>query len=114
MIAALLPQNGPLDFQILGKTLLHAVLVGVGTGLIGAAFFGTLEYVLRLLLEQWAGYVPLRAHGERFVGAELHTTFRPWLIVLIPAVGALLAGLVMRLAPEVVIWIDGEKSLQPS
>src|SRR3954463_11266314 len=89
------------DLTIVGRTLLHAALVGAAAGLVGAAFFAGLEYVQRFLLEDLGGYHPLRAAGENFLG-ETHGPhrFRPWLLVLLPAVGALAAGIVSQLAPE--------------
>jgi CIC family chloride channel protein len=93
-------ERAPLDLQILGRTLLHAALVGLGAGAIGAAFFAGLEYTQKLLLETLAGYKALRAHGETFAGAEGTHVFRPWLLVLIPAAGALAGGWVTRFAPE--------------
>jgi CIC family chloride channel protein len=90
----------PLDLRILGRTLLHAALVGLAAGLVGAAFFAGLEYTQALLLERWAGYVPLRAHGEKLTVSEHGAILRPILMVLLPAVGGLLSGLLCRLAPE--------------
>ncbi|HMJ10366.1 MAG TPA: chloride channel protein [Polyangiaceae bacterium] len=96
----LLASNNPLDLRIVGRTLAHAALVGAAAGLTGALFFGGLEYLQHLLLENLAGYAPLRAHGERFVGEARGTPFRPWLLALLPAVGGLLCGLITRSAPE--------------
>jgi chloride channel protein, CIC family len=91
----------PLQFQILGRVLLHAALVGAAAGLAGSLFFWGLEVVEKWLLEDLAGYVPLRAQGERFMDTGVPTKFRPWLIWLIPAAGALLGGIVSsKLAPE--------------
>lgn len=92
----------PLDLRIVGRTLLHAALVGVAAGIAGAIFFGGLEYVQRFLLEDLTGYQALRAHGETFAAgaAGVHHPFRPWLLALLPALGGLLCGLVTRLAPE--------------
>src|SRR5438045_1436953 len=70
----------PLDVQIVGRALLHAVLVGVGAGLVGAAFFAGLEYMQRIFLEAHAGYVPLRASGEQFLAESTPGSFRPWLL----------------------------------
>jgi len=42
----------PLDLRIAGRVVLHAALVGVAAGLVGAAFFAGLEYTQRLLLEE--------------------------------------------------------------
>ncbi|MFL5264774.1 MAG: chloride channel protein [Anaeromyxobacteraceae bacterium] len=91
---------GPLELRILGRTLLHAALVGSLAGLVGAAFFAALEIAQRQLLEVLAGYVPLRAQGETFLAPEGGHPFRPWLLALLPAVGGLVSGLLTRLAPE--------------
>jgi CIC family chloride channel protein len=90
------------EFQVLGRVLLHAALVGAAAGLLGSLFFAGVEATQRVLLEQWAGYVPLRAGGEQILG-ELgsHAPFRPLLLVVVPAAGALLAGAMSTwLAPE--------------
>jgi CIC family chloride channel protein len=80
--------------------LLHTALVGVAAGLIGSLFFAGVELVQRLVLEGVAGYVPLRAAGEGVTGGDTETPFRPWLLCVIPAIGALIGGYVSRLAPE--------------
>jgi CIC family chloride channel protein len=92
----------PIEFQILGRVLLHAALVGAASGLLGSLFFAGVEAVQRIGLESLTGYVPLRAAGEGILGATSHATaFRPWLLLFFPAAGALLAGsLSTWLAPE--------------
>jgi CIC family chloride channel protein len=99
LLTLLRVEEAPLDLRILGRTLFHAALVGMAAGLVGAAFFATLEMMQRLLLERWTGYVILRASGETFVGPEVQPVFRWWLLLLLPAAGALLGGLCTRLAP---------------
>lgn len=99
-LAPFLEELAPLDLRIVGRTLLHAALVGLGAGLLGAAFFKGLEVMQRLLLEDLAGYVPLRAHGEFPPAGAGARTFRPWLLALLPALGGLACGLLTRLAPE--------------
>ncbi len=99
-VPAALLDTTPLDLRLLGRTLARAALVGVLCGLLGAAFFWSLELAQFLLLEQTAGYVPLRAHGEMIAGGEDRPRFRPWLLPLIPALGGLMAGLVCLWAPE--------------
>ena len=101
LFALLRADRGPLDLQIVGRTLLHAAAVGAAAGVLGAAFFAGLELVQRLLLEQAAGYRLLRAHGETFFAAADGTVFRPWLLAILPALGALGGGLVALIAPEV-------------
>jgi chloride channel protein, CIC family len=100
LLAALDPAWAPLDFQILGRILLHALAIGLACGLMGAAFFAGLEWTQKYLLENATGYEMLRAHGEQVVGATEPHPFRPALLLVLPAIGALLGGLVMRLAPE--------------
>jgi CIC family chloride channel protein len=94
--------RAPIEFQILGRVLLHAALVGAAAGLLGSLFFAGVEAVQRVCLEGWTGYLPLRAGGERILGEMTTTpTFRPWLLVLFPAAGALVGGaLSFYLAPE--------------
>lgn len=100
-LTTILREATPVDLRLVGRTLLHAALVGVAAGLMGAAFFAALELVQRLVLELFAGYRVLRAAGETFV-PELDPghPFRWWLLLFLPAVGALGAGLVSQLAPE--------------
>jgi CIC family chloride channel protein len=100
LLPIIFAETAPLDLRIVGRMLLHAALVGVAAGLVGAAFFGALEYVQRLLLEDMAGYAVLRAHGESFAARPGTRHFRAWLLVLLPAIGGLACGLLTRWAPE--------------
>jgi CIC family chloride channel protein len=85
--------------------LLHAALVGVLAGLVSVLFFAGLELLESLLLGKLVGHDRLRAAGDSAIdlfsiGPE-HTKFRPWLLLVIPAVGALLGGvLTAKVAPE--------------
>ena len=96
----IIANSAPLDLRIVGRTLLHAAAVGVAAGLAGAAFFAGLEYFTRGVLEELAGYVPLRADGETFAASSGSHVFRPWLLLILPAIGGLACGLITRLAPE--------------
>jgi CIC family chloride channel protein len=91
--------TGPLSFQLLGRTLLHAALVGAAAGLIGSLFVAGLEILQRVLLEGLTGYLPLKAAGELVLDAK-PAEWRPWLLWIVPGIGALLGGAVSRLAPE--------------
>ena len=90
----------PLDLRIVGRTLFHAALVGAGAGVAGVVFFASLEFLQMALLERLAGYAPLRAAGEAFAEHEGPHVFRPWILVLLPALGGLGCGLLTRIAPE--------------
>lgn len=93
--------QGLIAFQLVGRVLLHAILVGVTAGIAGSLFFAALELAEHELLVTPTGYEPLRAKGEAvFVGAQ-GGPFRPWLVCVLPALGALVGGLLTaRLAPE--------------
>ena len=101
LLTTILKEAAPADLRIVGRMLLHAAIVGMAAGLMGAAFFAALEVVQRLILEDLGGYRPLRAHGETFL-PELTNLghFRPWLLAIVPAVGALASGIISELAPE--------------
>ena len=91
----------PLELQLLGRTLLHSVLVGAAAGLVGSLFYWALELTERVILEGLAGYEALRAGGEEIHSPLERAPFRPWLLVFLPAIGALLGGLLSwRFAPE--------------
>jgi chloride channel protein, CIC family len=101
LLTTILKDATPPELRVVGRTLYHATMVGVAAGLMGAAFFATLEFVQRLLLEDLGGYRPLRASGETFMHELGHVShFRPWLVALLPAAGALIGGICSQLAPE--------------
>jgi hypothetical protein len=93
-------ETAPLDLRIVSRMLFHAALVGVAAGVAGALFFGSLEYLQRFLLEGLAGYRPLRAAGETFAASGSEPgPFRPWLLVLLPALDEVL-GVPVVLSPR--------------
>ena len=90
-----------LEFRRLGRTLLHSLLVGVAVGVAACVFFYGLEHVEHLLLRSLAGFQRLRPAGEPAIHEGGGRAFRPWLLIVIPALGALVSGLASHLlAPE--------------
>lgn len=87
------------ELRFLGRTLWLATVVGAACGLIGVAFVTATDVLERLLIERLAGVALLRAAGER---PAIHATTVgfPIALALIPGLGALLAGLLLRMAPE--------------
>src|SRR3954465_2830568 len=97
LLTTIFKEAAPADLRIVGRTLIHAALVGVAAGLMGAAFFAALELVQRPAVEDLGGYPPLRASGETFLPDDTSVrVFRPWLLVLMPAVGALACGIISQ------------------
>src|ERR1041385_1327259 len=101
ILALLVPEEPPLELQIVGRTLLHAALVGLVAGILGSAFLAALERVQGLILDDICGYIPLRAAGEHQHHVAPGTPFRWYILAFIPAVGGLLCGFITRYAPEV-------------
>ena len=101
LVAVFTADDAPLDLRLVSRTLLHAALVGLAAGLLGVGFFFGLEYAQHLVLEMAVGYKPLRASGEEIVARASDTEFRWWLLLVVPAIGALAAGWLTRFAPEI-------------
>ncbi len=99
LVQLLTPAEQPLELQIVGRTLFHAAMVGLCAGLLSVAFYSGAEILQNLLLEQVAGYEPLRSAGDKVWGSTASTSHL-WLLMIIPAIGALVAGLLTRFAPE--------------
>jgi CIC family chloride channel protein len=94
--------RAPIEFQILGRVLLHSALVGAAAGLMGSLFYAGIEAMQRISLEKLTGYLPLRAGGELILhDMQQPPPFRPWILLVVPGLGALLGGAISyRLAPE--------------
>src|SRR5688572_30715269 len=84
----------PLELRLVGRTLLHSILVGVVVGLAGSLLYRILEATEHSLLERLAGYEILRAAGEELNDPAERGRFRPALLLLLPALGALVAGVI--------------------
>jgi chloride channel protein, CIC family len=100
ILPAIFADTAPLDLRIVGRTLLHAAAVGIACGFAGAGFFGLLEYTQTLFLQDLAGYEPLRASGETFASRGMPQVFRPWMLLLLPALGGLACGWLTRRYPQ--------------
>ncbi|MRG93788.1 chloride channel protein [Polyangium spumosum] len=100
ILSALFVEASPIDLRLVGRTLFHAALVGVGAGVVSVVFFAAIELLDRFFLAGLAGYRALRAAGEAFFGEHAAGTFRPWVLFMLPGLGGLASGLVTRLAPE--------------
>ena len=100
LLPLLFAETAPLDLRLVGRTVWRAALVGAAAGLAGAAFFAGVEYLQLFLLEYVAGYEPLRADGETFTPELQPQPFRPWLLLVLPALGGLACGLLTMLARE--------------
>ncbi len=100
LVMLLVPDEPPLELQIIGRTLLHAALVGLLAGIGGSAFLLALEHLGEFLLVDLGGYTPLRAAGDVTHG-DVATPFRWYLLVLLPAIGGLACGWISRYAPEI-------------
>ncbi len=89
------------DFRSAGRWLLLGSVVGVISGLGAILFQSMLVYVKEFSIVHLMGLSPMSPGGEH---EALHFTlgkFNPYLIVLLPAIGGLLAGfIIFKFAPE--------------
>src|SRR5215831_1059010 len=80
-LAALFSETTPLDLRLIGRTLLHAALVGALAGAVAVLFFAGLEVVESLVLGKMVGHSRLRAAGEKVIEVPFgpdRAGFRPW------------------------------------
>ena len=90
---------GPLELGMFSRTLLLAAGVGIVAGLVGSAFVASVDAGTHLILEHLAGADLLSASGETATRGVRNGRV-PWLLLVVPAAGALLGGLLSRWAPE--------------
>jgi CIC family chloride channel protein len=86
-----------------GRVLGASILVGIVAGLGAVLFSATCHVIVHYTLDQIAGYRPAVPHGEAGLPwlTETDQPFRPWMLIILPAVGGLMSGfLVFKLAPE--------------
>jgi chloride channel protein, CIC family len=89
------------DFRSAGRWLLLGSIVGVISGLGAIVFQSLLVYVREFFVVHLMGLNPMSPGGEHLVSRFLTGNFNPFLIILLPAVGGLVAGLLIyKLAPE--------------
>lgn len=80
---------------------IYSVVLGSLAGLMACAVFALLEWTSFLCLEYLAGYSTAKPAGEHLVNLVAGTPFRPGVLFLLPAVGGLIAGLIVYTwAPE--------------
>ena len=85
----------------MGKGIALAAAVGAVAGLGAIVFQALCLAVSHVGLEWLAGYQPSGPAGEQQLFQETTTSLRWWMLLLVPAVGGLLSGLIVyRLAPE--------------
>lgn len=83
--------------RVLGLSLIVGVIAGIGA----IVFDSACQIVFHYALSMGAGYIPPHAAGEKLIFTEHLHPLLPWLLVLLPALGGLLCGLIVfTLAPE--------------
>lgn len=83
------------------KRILISVLIGVVSGLGAMAFFFCLEWLRWFCLGYLAGAPAPAPAGEQLVHLAVDTSYRAWVLFLIPVIGGLISGFVVYTwAPE--------------
>ena len=96
--ASLWPEAGA---RKLGRGIMYAAMVGIIAGLGAIAFQWLTHLVAHFSMDMIAGYQQNGPAGEHHFFSATSTVFRPWLLIIVPTIGAAISGfLVYRLAPE--------------
>jgi chloride channel protein, CIC family len=83
--------------RLLGLSLVVGVIAGLGA----IVFFTACQVVAHYSLDAVVGYRPHAPGGEAPVLEEASQAFRPWLLLVVPAVGGIISGfIVFTFAPE--------------
>ncbi|MFZ0930539.1 MAG: chloride channel protein [Syntrophobacteraceae bacterium] len=83
------------------RWLVWGTIIGACSGLGASLVFFLLEWAKFFVLEYLAGYAMAKPAGEHLVPFVATTPLRLWLLVLLPAIGGLLSGLIVYTwAPE--------------
>jgi chloride channel protein, CIC family len=90
------------EFRTVSRWIGLGLLVGVASGLGAAAFHVAMDWVRHVVLVRGANLSLFEPHGEHSLfGSRAAGDVRLWVIVLAPALGGLLSGLlVQRFCPE--------------
>ena len=85
----------------ISRWMFYSLVVGIVAGLGAAAFFFSLEWLKYYILDLLAGYPMDTPAGEHLVYGVPHGVLNNWILLLAPAVGGLISGLlVYTWAPE--------------
>jgi CIC family chloride channel protein len=83
------------------RWLVYGSVIGALSGLMAGLIFFLLEWTKFFALEYLAGYAMAKPAGEHLVPFAATTPLHLWLLVLLPAIGGLLSGLIVYTwAPE--------------
>jgi CIC family chloride channel protein len=90
-----------MDIEQVRRWTLFSLVIGAASGLCAVAFYVGLSASLDYLLGGIGGYYPPLAGGESPIFSRPALHLGKWLVLVVPAVGGLLAGLIVyRFAPE--------------
>ncbi len=89
------------NVRSIGRYMMFGVVVGVVAGLGAVVFYFLCQVGQHYLLDALAGFRPDEPYGEPPLFAPTSTPFRRYLLIIIPALGGLLAGVIVYVfAPE--------------
>lgn len=89
------------ELRYIEKWVLWSIIIGVVAGLCAIAFYLLLQTTTAFFQGYVSGYHPALPAGESSILSLPSNSFRLWVLALIPAVGGLIAGLIIyTFAPE--------------
>ena len=89
------------ELRYIQRWVLWSIIIGVVAGLGAIAFYLLLQATSTFFQGYVSGYHPALPAGELSILSQSSTSFRLWVLALIPAIGGLIAGLIIyTFAPE--------------
>jgi len=89
------------ELRYIQRWVLWSVIIGVVAGLGAVVFYLLLQASTAFFQGYISGYYPTVSTSESSIFAVSSTSFRLWMLALIPAIGGLIAGLIVyTFAPE--------------
>lgn len=90
-----------IDIEQARRWTLFSIVIGLASGLCAAAFYYSLSATTHYILGELGGYYPPAPSGESLLFSSGHSSHISWLLLVVPTVGGLLAGLIVfTFAPE--------------
>ncbi len=89
------------ELEYIQRWVLWSIIIGIVAGLGAIGFYLLLQTTSAFFQGYVSGYHPALPAGEPSILSFLSNSFRLWVLALIPAVGGLIAGLIIyTFAPE--------------
>ncbi|RMD92082.1 MAG: chloride channel protein [Calditrichaeota bacterium] len=89
------------EFKFTGRWMFYSFLIGIVAGVGAILFYFLQEWIQAITIQDLSGYSPPAPGGEGKAGLDYILPLNRWWILILPAVGGLISGLLVYIwAPE--------------